>query len=111
MAQVNFDEIFSALKEDIIALSQATLKNYIKDAKHDGLKILDASKEKLQRWTELLSEGKLTTEDFEWLVMSQKDLVEMQALKQAGLAAIRIDQFKNSVFNLLIDTVLHLVKI
>jgi hypothetical protein len=34
----------------------------------------------------------------------------MQALKQAELATILIDQFKNSFFNLIVDTVLAQVK-
>jgi hypothetical protein len=59
----------------------------------------------------LLIEGKLTTEEFEWLVNSQKDLIQMAALKQAGLAAIRIDQFKASLLNMVVDTVFSFIKI
>ncbi len=64
-------------------------------------------KDKLSRWTILLAEGKITAEDFELLVSAQKDLVEMTVLQRAGLAAIKIEQFKNSVINLITDTVFH----
>jgi hypothetical protein len=107
----DFSDIFEQVKADLIALAEATLKNYVKSAKKDALNVLESTKKKLENWTTLLAEGKLSVADFEWLVNSQKDLVQMQALKQAGLAAIRIDQFKNSVFNLIVDTILHLIKI
>jgi hypothetical protein len=109
MAQINFAEIFEKLKEDIANLASSTLKNYVNDAKTDGLKMLESMKEKLQKWTQLLADQKLTTSDFELLVNSQKDLIEMACLKQAGLAAIRVEQFKSSLFNLVVDTIFHLI--
>jgi len=108
---VDFNAIFEQLKNGVIGLAKTTLSNYVNDAKTDAQNMLNAMKEKLQRWTSLLIDKKLTTEDFEWLVNSQKDLVEMAALKEAGLAAIRIDQFKASVMNLVVDTVFSMVKI
>ena len=109
MPQINFSDIFDKLKNDVANLAELTVKNYVKDAKKDAGNLLNALKAKLERWTLLLASGDLTTEDFELLVNSQKDLAEMEALKQAGLAAIRVDQFKDSVFNLIVDTVFHLV--
>jgi hypothetical protein len=109
MAQINFAEIFEQLKKDIANLASSTLKNYVNDAKADGQKMLESIKEKLQKWTQLLADKQITTSDFELLVNSQKDLVEMDCLKQAGLAAIRVEQFKSSLFNLVVDTVFHLI--
>ncbi|MFT4023744.1 MAG: hypothetical protein QM664_08175, partial [Flavihumibacter sp.] len=68
-------------------------------------------KENLKRWTTLLMEERLTTADFEWLVLSQKDLAQMVALKQAGLSVIRIQQFRDSLLNLVVDTIFGLIKI
>jgi hypothetical protein len=108
---VDFNAIFQQLLNAAVGLAKSTVSNYVKDAKTDAQHMLIAMKEKLERWTGLLVNKQLTTEDFEWLVNSQKDLVEMAALKQAGLAAIRIDQFKASVLNLIVDTVFSMVKI
>jgi hypothetical protein len=107
----DFDDLFKELKAGVIFLAESTLKNYVSRAKQDGNKMLNDMKEKLKRWTQLLIERKLTTEDFEWLVNSQKDLIQMAALKQAGLAAIRIDQFKASLLNMVVDTVFSFAKI
>jgi hypothetical protein len=108
---VDFKEIFSELKKEITTLAQATVKNYTKEAVADGKQFLLESEEKLKRWTLLLADKQLTTEDFEWLVLSQKDLAKMEALKQSGLALARIDAFRLSLLNLIIDTVFNLLSI
>lgn len=110
-AKVDFPELFDHLKDEISSLAKVSLKKYADEAKNDGLLLLTSMKEKLARWTVALANGDLTTEDFEWLVNSQKELVEMEALKQAGLGAIRVDQFKNSVLNMVVDTVFSFIKI
>jgi len=46
----------------------------------------------------------LTQDDYEWLILSKKDVVELQLLKEVGLSAVRIDRFKNALINLVIDT-------
>ena len=68
-------------------------------------------KGRVQLFRYFLSRGDLTTQDFEWLVFSQKDLLLMEGLKQAGLASIRAEQFKNSVLSLVIDTIFNMIKI
>ena len=111
MAQIDFPKILEQLKDNLVTLAKSTLTNYVSEAKTDAQNMIDSMKAKLERWTLLLANGDLTVEDFEWLVYSQKDLIEMNALKEAGLAEIRIEQFKGSVINLVIDTVLQLIKI
>lgn len=110
-AQVDFANLFDDLKGQVITLAKISLAKYEKEAKKGALLFLNEIKSKLSRWTLLLAAGQLTTEDFEWLVNSQKQLLEMKALSQAGLAAIRVDQFKNSVLNMVVDTIFSFVKI
>ena len=102
----NFEEIFADLKKESKHLINATLKKFKQEAEKDINDFLDNSKEKLKRWTKLLASGELTEDDFEFLVESQKDLLVLNALKSAGLSKIRLDQVKNSILNLVIDTVI-----
>ena len=111
MPAPDFSAIFDQLKKDVVSLGELTVKGYVKEAKDDGKKMLNEMKDNLQRWTLQLSRGDLTTQDFEWLVFSQKDLLLMEGLKQAGLASIRAEQFKNSVLSLVIDTIFNMIKI
>ena len=111
MPAPDFSVIFDQLKKDVVSLAELTVKGYVKEAKDDGKKMLTEMKDNLQRWTLQVSKGDLTTQDFEWLVFSQKDLLLMEGLKRAGLAAIRAEQFKNSVLSLVIDTIFNMIKI
>ncbi|ULQ57059.1 hypothetical protein KJS94_02460 [Flavihumibacter rivuli] len=106
---VDFEKIFKTLVSQLEELAKMSVQHYTKQAVKDGKQFLKETKENLKRWTILLAEGKLTTRDFEWLVLSQKDLAQMVALKQAGLSLIRIDQFRQSLLNLVVDTVFGLV--
>ncbi len=106
---INFPNIINDIKNGILDLAKITVSNYIKDAKKDGQALLTLIKTDLERWTNQLVAGNITTKDFEWLLNAQKDSIKMAALEQAGIAQIRIDQFKGSVLNLIVDTVFKAV--
>lgn len=109
MAAIDFTQLFTELENGVIALAKASFKSYINEAEQDAKNLLDGMKDKLQRWVLLLSQGALTKDDFELLISAQKDLVEMAALEQAGLAEIKAEQFRDSVVNLIVDTVLTVI--
>jgi hypothetical protein len=109
MPAINFEAIFGELKESIVTLAKISFKKLSEEAAEDGKRLLEDMKEKLERWTILLAQGKLTTEDFEMLVLNQKDLVQMHALRQAGLAAIKAEQFRDGVINIVVDTITNVV--
>lgn len=104
-----FDEIFESIKDGSEELIKLTVSNFKTEALADTKGFLMSSKDKLERWTRLLIEKQITTEDFEFLVKSQESLAEMNLLLQAGLAKIRIDLFVGSLLNLIIDTVFKAV--
>lgn len=99
-----FDNFIEAIEEGIKELAKKTLKGFKEEAVSDTRDFLEASKDDLHRWTNLLAKGELSQDDFEWLVMGRKDVAELYALKRAGLALVRLDRFKNALLNLVIDT-------
>lgn len=105
----DFKAIFDDLKRGAVDLSKLTLHKYKDEAEADIKVFLEDSKSSLERWTMLLANGDLTPADFEWLVESQKDLLAMHALEQTALSKIRLEHFKKSAMNLVIDTVLDRV--
>lgn len=105
----DFSDILDEILEGTRMLAEATVRKYKDEAVEDAREFMGETEEKLQRWTRLLAEGELSTEDFEWLVRSQADLAHMHALKQSGLALVRVDEFKRSLLNLITDTVFRLV--
>lgn len=104
-----FNSMIKNLRGEIEGLAKLTVRKYRRKAARDGKKMLTAMKTDLRRWSNLLEEDRLTTEDFEFLVLAQKDAIKMSALERSGLAKIRSDHFKFSVFNLIIDTVFDTV--
>ena len=106
---MNFEDIFNDLKGQIVELAKISVKKYAEEARQDGEEFLENSKEKLEKWTRLLADGQITTEEFEWLVNSQYGLAKMKLLTQAGIAQIRADQFKHAVLNTVADVIIDRV--
>ena len=104
-----FNKLIRNLRGDIDDLARLTVRRYRRQAAADARKSLTRMKKDLRRWTNLLEKGLLTTEDFEFLVNSQQDSMKMTALQQSGLALVRMDQFKYSFFNLIIDTIFDVI--
>lgn len=103
----DFDKYLATLKDKIEELAKTHLKEYIEAAVMDGQSFVEKTKADLERWTSSLAKGELSKEDFVWLVKGKKDLAEMEALKQAGLSQVRMDNFRNSLLSLVTDTALE----
>ena len=100
----NFNEFWSELQKEIVEFADYSWKTYKASAIKDGKAFLLKSKDDLRRWTDLLAEGSLTKDDFEWLVAGKKDVAELVALKQKGLAQVALDRFTNGVIDTIVST-------
>lgn len=109
MAKIDFLDIFQELKHATELLAEEKINEYKMQAIGDAEQFLDKSKERLKKWTVQLAEGDLTADDFAWLVKGEKDLAEMNLLKQAGVALVRIDEFKAGLLDLIVKTVVSKV--
>lgn len=106
---MDFEKILQELKKSLISLFNDKFSEFSQESKKDIELFLNDSKNKLERWTSLLAQGKLTVEDFEWLVKSQKDLFQMKALQAAGISKISLGHFKNKVLNTIVSTIKTLI--
>ncbi|MEJ7780759.1 MAG: hypothetical protein WKF68_14345 [Daejeonella sp.] len=104
--KIDFAELIKDLKDDIMALARKTLTERIKEAQDDAEYILDFAKINLEKWTEELADGRLDRDDFEYHLKSQRDLLSLAALKQAGISKVRIDKFKEEVFIIITSGIL-----
>lgn len=109
MATIDFNALLGNLKNGVTALAVSSVGQYANEAKADGIKLVESLKTDLQTWATQLAEGKITTTDVEFLVLAKKDLIQMNALKQAGLGLIKIDEFKNSLLQLIVKTLVGLI--
>lgn len=111
MSAINFDQLFSELKTGMETIARDSLKDYETEAKQDGQQALQNIKLNLQQWTKELETGSITREDLGYLLEEEEDLGKMIALKQAGLAQVHIDQFRNSIINMIVSTITGLIKV
>jgi hypothetical protein len=99
-----FNEFWVQLENELIGFAEGSLKNYRDTAIKDGRAFLEKTKIDLERWTKMLAEGRLTRDDFEWLVKGKKDLAKLDALKQEGLAQVALDRFINGLIDTIVST-------
>ena len=88
----------------MVEFAEYSWKTYKTAAVKDGKAFLEKSKTDLERWTKMLAKGELTRDDFEWLVVGKKDLAELVALKQKGLAKVALDRFVNGLIDTIVST-------
>lgn len=99
-----FDEFIEVLKTELVEFAEYSWKTYKNAAVKDGKSFIEKSKADLERWTKMLAKGELTRDDFEWLMVGKKDLAELVALKQKGLAKVALDRFVNGLIDTIVST-------
>jgi hypothetical protein len=107
----DFKKIIEEILKEIKSLAEETFKEHKDKAFKDGKAFLNKIEDDLERLSNLLVDGQITLEEFKWLVRAKKDLAEMVLLKQAGLALVKIDKFKDNLLNLIIDSLLKRIRL
>jgi hypothetical protein len=100
----DFSEFADQLKTEIIDLAESRLDDLKEEALEDGRQFVNEAEDDLKEWTELLEEGELTKSGFESLVKGKKELAKMESLKQAGLAAVEAQKFRDALFDRIVGT-------
>lgn len=97
----DFNKFLQLVKTQLTDIAQEGGEDIKDELLEDGLAFVEKTRDDLKRWSQLLAEGKLSRDEFEYLLKAKKDLAQMEALKKKGLALARIDKLKGS----LLDTV------
>ena len=101
---MDIDKLLAEIKAQLLELLKENYKDFVPELENDITNFLKQSKVKLERWTLLLIDKSLTQDDFEWLVKSQKNLLVLEALQTAGLSKIKLNNLKNSIIKVIINT-------
>jgi hypothetical protein len=109
MSTIDFSQLFNSLKTGIRQIAADQLSSFLQSAIKDGEQIIGELKEQLEIWTKQLVAGEMTRDEFEYCILSGVDLLKMAALKDAGLAQVKIDRFKSAVTSLIIQTASTLI--
>jgi hypothetical protein len=106
---IDFKCLFNQIKDEVIAVAKEDFKTLAAEAASDGTSLLHNIENKLKKYIKQLADGVITQDDFKLLVSGNKDLVEMSALTQAGLAEAEADAFKQKIFDIIINSVFSLI--
>jgi hypothetical protein len=109
MATIDFSQLLNKLWSDVLNIVTTEAGAFVKEATDDAKKFFDKAKDDLLALTKEFAAGKLSDKEYKHLVLGLKNLAEMEGLKQAGLAQIRIDEIKNSIVNTIVNTVKGLI--
>jgi hypothetical protein len=105
MSSIDIDAIIQAAMSKSTDLARTLFRNYAVQARQDVQDFLARSKTGVERAVDLFLDQKIDREDLEDLILGKRDLAQMHALKQAGLARASIDTFVNGVLQILLDAV------
>jgi len=100
----DFNQIFNDIKNQLGPLAEQNLKEFAGQGKQDAEAFLEQSRANLSKWVQQLAAGEIDQDEFQWLVESQKAAAEMTALQAANAGTVRIEQFRDSVFSVVVKT-------
>ena len=93
----DFNEFLEALKGDLDELAGGSFQKYKRQLLHDGTEFAKRLETDLINWRTEYSIFEITKEEFEDLVKSKKDLLEMEELKHEGLARTELNKIRNAI--------------
>jgi DNA topoisomerase VI subunit B len=101
--------ILKSIEEQSKTLAELLIKEFTKQAVADTKDFLEKSRDDIERWAGELAREEIDEDDLASLMRGKKDLAEMRALKQAGLAQVSIDTFTNGVLEIAINAIMAAV--
>ncbi len=107
---ININDILSQVETQVESIALATVSKYKDQAIAAGQQLVGDMKDDLGRWTQMLANNQLSTDEFELLVKSYEVQVAVAGLQQAGLAQVRAYDFGMTVLNVVIDVALKVAQ-
>ena len=105
----NFNKVFDDIKDQVGGLAEKDLKDFSSQGKQDGEAFLTQSRDKLEKWMQLLANKKIDEDEFRWLVESQKAAAQMEALRNANAGTMQIEKFRDSLLQIVVKTAITAV--
>lgn len=98
-----FDEYINAVVSGSEELAKDIFGSAVADAKSDSESFLNEMKNDIERYVSELADGKISKDMFESLMQDKKDLLQLHALTQAGIATVKLEKFRLGFISLLSD--------
>jgi hypothetical protein len=99
----DFNKVFNDIKDQIGTEAKTDLQEFSDQGKQDAQAFLDSSRDRLEKWMQLLADKQIDQDEFGWLVESQKAAAQMEALRKANAGEMQVEKFRDSVFQITIN--------
>jgi hypothetical protein len=94
---------WNGIEAKTVTLARTILQGYVQEAT-SGMRAFQAEAQaQIDEWLEQLRNHEITEKNFRSLVRGERDLAEMQALKQAGLTQVAIDTFTRGFMEIIVN--------
>jgi len=100
----DFNKVFNDIKNQVGAEAETDLKGFAAQGKQDAQAFLDQSRDRLEKWMQLLADKQIDEDEFGWLVESQKAVAQMAALQKANAGSMQIEKFRDSTLQIVVNT-------
>ncbi len=103
------DDLIKAVLKDLKGYAKSNFKKKAPELiKYMNTFLLDNTVD-IERWEQLVKEGKLTSEEFSWLLKSRRDSLELKFLELAGYYLVEIEKARDDLIQLIIKSALSLI--
>ena len=97
------------IKQQVVELATEILGKYETQVLSDFNDFKKSVEADIEEWVTAYAAGDLKKDELEDLVLGEKDLLTLHALKQKGLGKVALDQFTAGVFSILTKAVTSLI--
>jgi hypothetical protein len=102
-------ELLNEIKRQTLEILSNNFKEFKPELQKDITVFLENSKQKLERWALLVADGSITSEELEWLLKSEQDLITLQALQTAGLSKIKLNNIKKTIIKTVFQVIIAVI--
>lgn len=103
------EQIVDAIKEELQVVFGTHYLKFLPEIEGAIIQFMEQSKEKWKRWLFLYNDNQITKDEWLWLLKSQKNIIELKALQQAGVTKIELNRVKNNILKVIFDTVIKIL--
>jgi hypothetical protein len=101
--------IVQNIEKEVPALAKTCLGEFLDQASQSVKSLISSNTDKIRGWLSQLTAGKLSKEDFNFLLQSEFDLSAMESLKEMGIGEIQLEKFRNGVIGLVENAILSAI--
>lgn len=100
----DFNDFLDKLRKNLSKISDGTSHKYTQLIIHDGIEFAQKLEPDLESWGAEYSIHQMTKEEYEELIKSRKELLDMETLKKENLPRTELNKIRNAIVETVTET-------